>query len=326
MADSLETHFERLPVSFFSLVSSIERSWDLGLAHRQGRLEVHDYDSNLYEATTAFLASMYYVNASSWNASLQNERIAQQGDRGFERWPKVTRSNWNIKLLLFDVRILHYTNNMASASPSSSSRTPDTGPLLGSAYLTSQSLIPPASPSELNASLCLNISLFKNTLKKYRALDDAITTRLNRDQALHREHGGNTEEGQKQNCLRIWRDIIGEARRSSKSHNNADWLQCSSESWKRREAVIRYCVSSVDDRLAEREKELRKATSPDTRDYDRLNADRKEREIRDDLYSEQTKVGVLELSRNSPLVDSLCVDDSYHTNIQREQLHNELSG
>jgi len=100
-----------------------------------------------------------------------------------------------------------------SSSSSSSSSKIDTGPLLlGSAYLTSQSLIPPSSPSELNASLCLNISLFKNTLKKYRALDDAITTRLNRDQALHRENnnGGNTEEGQRRNCLRIWRDIIGE--------------------------------------------------------------------------------------------------------------------
>ncbi|KAK9897489.1 hypothetical protein P389DRAFT_57683 [Cystobasidium minutum MCA 4210] len=166
----------------------------------------------------------------------------------------------------------------SSAASPSSSRLPDTGPLLGSAYLTSQSLIPPASPSELNASLCLNISLFKNTLKKYRALDDAITTRLNRDQALHREQGGNSEEGQKRNCLRIWRDII--------------------ESWKRREAVIRYCVSSVDDRLAEREKELRNATSSSMRDYERLDANRKEREIRDDLYSEQTK---------------------------RQQLHNELT-
>lgn len=103
----------------------------------------------------------------------------------------------------------YYNHLTMSSSSSSSTRQPDTGPLLGSAYLTSQSLIPPASPSELNASLCLNISLFKNTLKRYRALDDAITTRLNRDQALHREYGGNTEEGQKSNCLRIWRDILG---------------------------------------------------------------------------------------------------------------------
>jgi hypothetical protein len=99
----------------------------------------------------------------------------------------------------------------SSSSSSSNSATLDTGPLLlGSAYLTSQSLIPPASPTELNASLCLNISLFKDTLKRYRALDDAITTRLNRDQALHRENSGaNAVEGQNRTCLRIWRDIIG---------------------------------------------------------------------------------------------------------------------
>lgn len=60
--------------------------------------------------------------------------------------------------------------------------------------------------------------------------------------------------------------------------------------------MIRYCVSSVDDRLMEREKELRIASTSSSsalRDYDRLNAERKEREIRDDLYSEQTKVGDL---------------------------------
>jgi len=46
----------------------------------------------------------------------------------------------------------------------------------------------------------------------------------------------------------------------------------------------------------EREKELRIASTSSSsalRDYDRLNAERKEREIRDDLYSEQTKVGDL---------------------------------
>lgn len=80
------------------------------------------------------------------------------------------------------------------------------------------------------------------------------------------------------------------------------WLLfLSTESWNRREAVIRYCVSSVDDRLAEREKELRNATSSDMRDFERLNAERKERELRDDLYSEQTKVSrTAELSRLPP--------------------------
>ena len=104
------------------------------------------------------------------------------------------------------------TQMSTSASTSAGS---SVGPVLGSAYLTAQSLIPPASPSDqLSPSLCLNVSLFKATLKKYRALDDQIIVRLNRDAALHR--GDKTtgaldvaEEGQRKTCLRVWRDMTG---------------------------------------------------------------------------------------------------------------------
>lgn len=118
------------------------------------------------------------------------------------------------------------SSSQGSGSGSSSSRNE---PILGSAYLTSQSLIPPASPHDPSPSLCLNLSLFKTTLKKYRALDDSITTRLNRDAALHRADSFNSgspsypvgdaaslpvldvqEEGQRRTCLRIWRDMTGE--------------------------------------------------------------------------------------------------------------------
>lgn len=115
-----------------------------------------------------------------------------------------------------------FPSNMSTSSRPSSSSSSTSGPLLGSAYLTSQSLIPPASPNDLSQSVCLNISLFKSTIKKYRALDDAITTRLNRDAALHRGDPSTStgkdglpvldvnEAAQGQTCLRIWQDMIGE--------------------------------------------------------------------------------------------------------------------
>lgn len=97
----------------------------------------------------------------------------------------------------------------------------NTGPLLGSAYLSSTSLIPPQSPSDLSPSLCLNITLFKQTLKRYRALDDAIVLRLNRDSALHRSDSGGQldthSEPHRMTCLRIWKDIIGGPRKHCRS-------------------------------------------------------------------------------------------------------------
>lgn len=115
-----------------------------------------------------------------------------------------TRDLWHIVTFFqfcIDCTRMAYTAP-ATAAPS---------PVLGSAYLTSQSSIPPSSPSELGTSICLNLSLFKTTLKRYRALDDAITTRLNRDAALHRADVLDVnEEPQRRTCLRVWADILGE--------------------------------------------------------------------------------------------------------------------
>lgn len=57
--------------------------------------------------------------------------------------------------------------------------------------------------------------------------------------------------------------------------------------------MIKHCVSSVDARLLDREKELRATTSTSSsslRDFEKLDANRKERELRDDLFIEETKV------------------------------------
>ncbi len=187
---------------------------------------------------------------------------------------------------------------MAVASTSSTAAASQPPPVvLGSAYLTSQSSIPPSSPSELGTSICLNLSLFKSTLKRYRALDDAITTRLNRDAALHRADVLDVhEEPQRRTCLRIWADILGRwgvilrpFRRLECKLTNG----CASraESWKRREDVIRHCVATVDDRLQEKHDDLQDARSQMAKnDYDRLDADRREKQVKDELYTEQTRV------------------------------------
>jgi len=61
-----------------------------------------------------------------------------------------------------------------------------------------------------------------------------------------------------------------------------------SESWKRREAVVRYCVSTVDDRLLARDREIRDAGGNE--EFERLDRDRA-RSVREGIYLEETKVG-----------------------------------
>lgn len=167
-------------------------------------------------------------------------------------------------------------------------------PVLGSAYLTSQSLIPPALPTDqFSPSLCLNISLFKSTLKKYRGLDDQIMVRLNRDAALHRGDAMATGElgsAERKTCLRIWREMTGTFFQEGcfLISMNAETVTCA-ESWKRREAVIRYCVKSTDDRLESREVELQRSNVSTRYSAEKLDANRSDR-IREDLFSEQVKV------------------------------------
>lgn len=56
----------------------------------------------------------------------------------------------------------------------------------------------------------MNLSYFKSTIAGYRKLDDAITTRLNRDAALHRADVLDVnEQSQRNTCQRIWLDVLG---------------------------------------------------------------------------------------------------------------------
>ena len=104
-------------------------------------------------------------------------------------------------------------------------------PLLGSAYLRSQSPLPPLLPTPPSESLCLNLSLFKSHLKSLRALDDSIILRLNRSDALSRSSDAtrpnreNTGVG-KGECDAFWAELV--------------------EGWNVRGDVLKGCLEVVD--------------------------------------------------------------------------------
>ncbi|CAA7259753.1 unnamed protein product [Cyclocybe aegerita] len=83
--------------------------------------------------------------------------------------------------------------------------------------------------------------MFKDILREYRRLDDAIVMRLNRANASMRDqdrlHGSNANETlQDQACVQIWRELVG--------------------NWKRRTQLIEYCVGVVDQSLKEKQAAL----------------------------------------------------------------------
>lgn len=103
-------------------------------------------------------------------------------------------------------------------------------PLLGTAYLLSQS--PAAAPVvTVPASLCMNLSLFKSHLRSLRSLDDSITTRLNRADALSRTSSALRPNRELQGvgapeCDAFWNELV--------------------QGWKARGEVLQHCLGVVD--------------------------------------------------------------------------------
>ncbi|KAF5331642.1 hypothetical protein D9611_007679 [Ephemerocybe angulata] len=98
----------------------------------------------------------------------------------------------------------------------------------------------------VTSSTCLNLSLFKDILKEYRRLDDAIVMRLNRANAMARDqergqgHDERTENAQSKACLSVWMELT--------------------ENWKRRTKLVDYCISVVDHNLDEKHTALKEQT------------------------------------------------------------------
>ncbi|KAG2013673.1 hypothetical protein CC2G_010557 [Coprinopsis cinerea AmutBmut pab1-1] len=118
-------------------------------------------------------------------------------------------------------------------------------PQLGSIALQS-----PSSETQtvrITPATCNDLSLFKSILKEYRKLDDGITMRLNRAQAFIRDQERErTSPGpdsiQNQACIAVWRELMG--------------------NWKRRTQLINYCVSVVDESIAENKDLAERSDNP----------------------------------------------------------------
>ncbi|KAI0005072.1 caffeine-induced death protein 2-domain-containing protein [Russula compacta] len=102
-------------------------------------------------------------------------------------------------------------------------------PTLGSLAVHS-----PSQSSQLvhvSPATCHNLSLFKELLKEYRKLDDAVTMRINRTTAQFRDRdrAGASRKGnvQESACAYLWQELVA--------------------NWKRRAEIIDYCVKVVDE-------------------------------------------------------------------------------
>ncbi|KAG8927980.1 hypothetical protein FRC02_007528 [Tulasnella sp. 418] len=136
-------------------------------------------------------------------------------------------------------------------------------PLLGS-----QAIHDPRGQSktvQVNETICLNLSLFKDLLKEYRKLDDAVTMRLNRNNAQFRDRermglSGRGSQTQDEACLYFWKELV--------------------ENWKGRAEIINYCVQVVDKVMDERQQSIQGQEAG-------LDADR---QLRAKLYADEVKV------------------------------------
>ncbi|KAJ7638802.1 caffeine-induced death protein 2-domain-containing protein [Roridomyces roridus] len=104
--------------------------------------------------------------------------------------------------------------------------------------LGSRSLQSPAQIRvHVSQATCLDISSFKEVLREFRKLDDAITMRLNRENAMVRdqERAGHKGSGsvQEQACKNLWDELTA--------------------NWKQRTRIISYCTQVMDQSKLEKE-------------------------------------------------------------------------
>lgn len=141
------------------------------------------------------------------------------------------------------------------------------GPVLGSLSLQSPS--PATQIVSVSRSTCLDIGSFKgmyfnvysvfrfltlgmfssDLLREYRKLDDSITIRLNRENAMVRdqERSGRPGKGsvQDQACANLWQELVS--------------------NWNRRKQLIAFCVDVVDQSKEEKQKAAQTEEDPKRR-------------------------------------------------------------
>ncbi|KAJ7047382.1 caffeine-induced death protein 2-domain-containing protein [Mycena alexandri] len=119
------------------------------------------------------------------------------------------------------------------------------GPVLGSLSLQSPSLT--RQTVSVSRSTCLEIGSFKELLKEYRKLDDSITMRLNRENAMVRdqERISGRPGKQDQACANVWGELVA--------------------NWNRRKQIIDYCAAVVDQSKEEKQRTAQVEEDPSRR-------------------------------------------------------------
>ncbi|KAK1926500.1 caffeine-induced death protein 2-domain-containing protein [Papiliotrema laurentii] len=88
---------------------------------------------------------------------------------------------------------------------------------------------PPPRQLTISAETCFNLSLFKETVRQYRKLDDQIITRLNRAQAQLRDQSrtasSSNSKGVEGMCLGLWEEMMA--------------------GWAHRQTMLSYCLNIV---------------------------------------------------------------------------------
>ncbi|KAI0268198.1 caffeine-induced death protein 2-domain-containing protein [Gloeopeniophorella convolvens] len=84
---------------------------------------------------------------------------------------------------------------------------------------------------QVTPATCHNLSLFKELLREYRKLDDAVNMRINRTTAQFRDRDrlgtGGKGSIQDQACAHLWQELV--------------------DNWRRRAEIIDYCVKVTDE-------------------------------------------------------------------------------
>ncbi|KAK2466202.1 hypothetical protein APHAL10511_001844 [Amanita phalloides] len=139
---------------------------------------------------------------------------------------------------------------------------PSKQPQLGSLAVQAPSKTPQVV--HVSPSTCHDLSLFKELLKEYRRLDDAIPMRLNRANAAMRDRERSSDQPlmghvQDEACAYLWRELVA--------------------NWKRRTQLIEYCVGAVDQSMNDKRKSI---------DEGNLDASSR-RKVQGEMYADEVK-------------------------------------
>ncbi|KAK0468342.1 caffeine-induced death protein 2-domain-containing protein [Desarmillaria tabescens] len=104
----------------------------------------------------------------------------------------------------------------------------------------------------VSATTCNDMSLFKDLLREYRKLDDTITMRLNRANAVMRTV-------QDQACSYLWQELMA--------------------NWSRRTQLVQYCVDVVDKSLQDKKNIVQ----------DNASSPAEQRKAQAEMYTDQVK-------------------------------------